>query len=133
MAHTIRQVTAVALEVDDRIGMLSQVLRTLKNEGLSMTAIVSQRKAGTALMGIPEDIEAARRLAGREGVALTTREVFYVEGDDEVGALCEITDKLANARINIEDIYALSSKGYYAAIYSVAAGDVERAAQALGL
>jgi len=133
MAYTVRQVTAVTLQVEDHIGMLSQALRVLKNEGVNMTAIVSQRKAGAAIMGIPEDLEAARKLASREGVAFTTREVFYVEGEDEVGALCDITDKLAGARINIEDVYALSSKGYYAAIYTVAAGDVERAAEALGL
>ena len=133
MANSVRQATAVALQVEDYIGMLSQVLRTLKNEGVNMTAIISQRKAGVTLMGIPEDVEAARNLAGREGVMLTTREVFYVEGEDEVGALCEITDKLANARINIEDVCALASKGHYAAVYTVAAADVEKAAEALGI
>ncbi len=133
MAYRVRQMAAVTLQVEDRIGMLSQVLHALRSARVNMLAVVSRRKGGTALLGIPEDIETARKLAAQEGVSLTQREVFYVEGDDEVGALCEITDKLSSARINIEDVYALATDGKYAAIYTVAAEDVERAAEALDI
>jgi hypothetical protein len=135
MAYRVRQVTAVIVQVDDYVGTLSQVLHALRDAGLNMVGVASQSRQGgmVHVLGIPEEIEAARSLAMREGVSIAEREVFLVEGDDQVGALCEVTDKISGARINIEDIYALATEGKYAAVYVVAAADVERAAEALGV
>ncbi|MEA3403426.1 MAG: ACT domain-containing protein [Armatimonadota bacterium] len=133
MGHTIRQVTAVVMQVEDRVGILHEVLCVLRDAGVNMLAIASQRRQGTALMAIPENPQRVRQLAAQHGVRLQTRQVFLVEGDDQVGALCGITEAIANAEINIEDIAALSAANRYAAVITFADADLEAAAKALGL
>lgn len=133
MGHTIRQVTAVVLQVDDEVGVLHRVLCALRDAGVNMIAIASQRRQGTALMAIPEDVDAIRRLASHSDVHLQTRQVFLIEGDDRVGALCDITKAIADAGISIEDIAALSAARRYAAVLTFADADLEAAARCLGL
>jgi len=133
MGHTTRQVTAVVLQLEDRVGVLHEVLCVLRDAGVNMLAIASQRRQGTALMAIPEDVNAVRELARNRGVSLQSRQVFLIEGDDRVGALCDITKALADAHISIEDIAALSASTRYAAVLTFADADLEAAGRALGL
>ena len=133
MGHTTRQVTAVVLQLEDRVGVLHEVLCVLRDAGVNMLAIASQRRQGTALMAIPEDVNAVRELARSRGVSLQSRQVFLIEGDDRVGALCDITKALADAHISIEDIAALSASTRYAAVLTFADADLEAAGRALGL
>ncbi len=133
MSHSIRQVTAVVMQVRDEVGVLHHVLCTLRDAGVNMLAIASQRKRGTALMAIPEDVQAVRELAAQRGVALQTRQVFLIESDDEVAALCDITGAIVNAGLSIEDFAALSAARRYAAVLTFADADLEAAAIALGL
>lgn len=135
MGHSIRQVTAIVIQVEDRVGMLHEVLCVLRDAGINMLAIASLRRHGTALMAIPEDINAVRELAAGHGhgISLQTRTVFLIEGDDRVGALCDITKAIADAGINIEDVAALSAQRRYAAVLTFADADLEAAAKALGL
>lgn len=121
------------MQVQDRVGMLHEVLCVLRDAGVNMLAIASQRKQGTALMAIPEDPQAVRQLAQQHGVHLQTRQVFLIEGDDRVGALCDITKAIADVGINIEDIAAISAASRYAAVITFADADLEAAAKALGL
>ncbi len=93
MGHTIRRVTAVVMQVEDRVGVLHEVLSVLRDAGVNMLAVASQRRQGTALMAIPEDVNAVRELARSRGVSLQSRQVFLIEGDDRVGALCDITGR----------------------------------------
>ncbi len=133
MGHTIRQVTAVVMQVDDEVGMLHRVLCVLRDAGVNMIAISSQRRQGTALMAIPEDVDSVRKLAAQSGVHLQTRPVFLIEGDDRVGALCDITKSIEDIGINIEDIAALSASRRYAAVLTFADADLEAAAKCFGL
>ena len=133
MGHTIRQVTAAVMQVDDEVGVLHSVLCVLRDAGVNMLAISSQRRQGTALMAISEDIDAIRKLASQSGVHLQTRPVFLIEGNDRVGALCDITKSVADAGINIEDVAALSASRRYAAVLTFADADLEAAAKCFGL
>ena len=133
MGHSIRQVTACVIQVEDKVGVLNRVLCVLRDSGVNMLAIASQRRQATALMAIPEDVQAVRELAREQGVRLQTRQVFLIEGDDRVGALCDITRSIADAGISIEDVAALSAASRYAAVLTFADADLEAAAKTLGL
>lgn len=133
MGHSIRQVTAVVMQVDDEVGVLHRVLCALRDAGVNMLALASQRNRGTALMAIPEDVSQVRKLAAERGVSLQTRQVFLIEGDDRVAALCDITKAIADAGINIEDVAALSASRRYAAVLTFADADLEAAGRALGI
>ncbi|MFW6437468.1 MAG: ACT domain-containing protein [Armatimonadota bacterium] len=133
MGHSIRRVTAAVMQIKDEVGELHRVLSVLEKAGINMLAIASQRRRGTALMAIPENVNSVRDLAGDQGVHLTTRQVFLIEGDDRVGALVDITKTLSDAGVNIEDIAALSAARRYAAVITFADADLEAASEALGL
>jgi len=133
MGRSIRRVTAAVMQVKDEVGELHRVLTVLKEAGINMMAVASQRRRGTALMAIPENVNAVRELAADQGVHLTTRQVFLIEGDDRVGALVDITKAVSDAGINIEDIAALSAARRYAAVITFADADLEAASKALGL
>jgi hypothetical protein len=133
MPYTISQVTAVIMQVEDKVGVLARVLRVLREGGADMVGLASQRRRGTALMAIPEDLHAVRELAGRHGMALSERQVFVVEGEDGVSALSDIVQRIADAGINIEDVAAMSVGGKYQAVFTFADADLREAAQVMGL
>jgi len=132
VSNRVSQVTAVTLRIEDRVGALAEVLSLLRDSGMKMVAIASQRRTGTALMLIPYDLEAVRKLAAERNILVSQRQVFMVEGDDGVGVLCEATQRIADAGINIEDIAALSTTDKYAAVLTFSDADLEAAGEALG-
>ncbi|MBI4715135.1 MAG: ACT domain-containing protein [Nitrospirae bacterium] len=57
---------------------------------------------------------------------------FHVQGDDRVGAVADVLTRLADAKINVTAIDALSAgEGRWGAILWVKAADVSKAAKAL--
>jgi prephenate dehydratase len=73
---------------------------------------------------------AARKLRMKVGPRKT---VFLVEGDDRVGAIAELCDRIAAAGINMTAMDAVSAgNGRYAAMFWVDPRDVNKTAKALG-
>ncbi len=56
---------------------------------------------------------------------------FLIQGDDRVGAIANIVGRLADSKISIVAVDAVSANGRYGALCSVAPRDVRRAAQVL--
>jgi predicted amino acid-binding ACT domain protein len=57
---------------------------------------------------------------------------FLVQGEDRVGAVADLLDRLGTAKINVTAIDAVSVDGQYGAIFWVAPKDVKKAAALLG-
>jgi predicted amino acid-binding ACT domain protein len=58
---------------------------------------------------------------------------FLVQGDDRVGAVADLLERLGSAKINVTAIDAVSiTDGRYGAILWVAPNDVKKAAALLG-
>jgi hypothetical protein len=57
---------------------------------------------------------------------------FLLQGDDRVGAVAELLERLGTAQINVTAIDAVSVNGRYGAIFWVAPKDVKKAAALLG-
>ena len=58
---------------------------------------------------------------------------FLIQGDDRPGAIAEITQKLAQANINVTSIQAFSAgSGRYGGMLWVKPTDLRKAAKALG-
>ncbi|HEY5593609.1 MAG TPA: hypothetical protein VIL61_00425, partial [Nitrospiria bacterium] len=84
---------------------------------------------------IPEDPVAFQAAAKRAGLKLSvTKSGFLVQGEDRPGAVAEIMGKLANAKINVTAIDAVSAGGgRYVAILWVKPKDIAAATRALGV
>ena len=57
---------------------------------------------------------------------------FLLQGDDRVGAIAELLDRLGTAKINVTAIDAVAVDERYGAIFWVAPKDVKKTATILG-
>jgi hypothetical protein len=135
MADTIRKVTYFALEVSNKPGEGARVLGALANAGVNLLAFSgfpSGRKA--QLDFIPEDVAVFKNAV--KAVKIKTRPQkfgFLVQGDDRKGAVADLLKTMAEKKINVTAIDAVSAGAdRYAAIFWVAPKDVNKAAKALG-
>ena len=131
----IRKADYFSMEVPNRIGEGARLLGALRDAGVNLlgfTGFPTGRRAQVDF--IPEDTAsfkaAARKLSMKVGPRKT---VFLVQGDDRVGAIAEIVDKLADAGINMTAMDAVATGGRrYAAMFWVDPGDVNKVARVLG-
>jgi prephenate dehydratase len=135
MSDTARKVDYFYVVVPDKPGEGAKVLSALAAAGINLLAFCgfpSARKGQLDL--IPEDTAAFKVAAKTLKLKLSPRKTgFLVQGDDRVGAMNETLDKLADAKINITAMSAISSGGgLYGAIFWVKPEAVARAAKLLG-
>jgi hypothetical protein len=83
---------------------------------------------------IPDDARKFKQAADAAGLALTRpKRAFLITRDDRVGAAAEHAKKLADAKVNITAVTALTGgSGRYGMLLWVASGDFDKAAAALG-
>ncbi|MGH8727999.1 MAG: hypothetical protein ACREV9_07545 [Burkholderiales bacterium] len=135
MTDKVRKVSYFSIQKPDQPGQGAHLLKALKDSGvnlLAFTAFPSGRQAQMDL--VPEDTEALRAAAKKMGLSLSEqRNGFLVQGKDRVGAITEMTQKLADAGINITALDAIAAgEGRFGAIFWIGASDVHKAAQVLG-
>jgi predicted amino acid-binding ACT domain protein len=68
----------------------------------------------------------------REAEEVERRRSLPVQGDDRVGAIADLLERLGAAKINVTAIDAVCADGRYGAIFWVAAKDVKKTAALLG-
>jgi hypothetical protein len=135
MLDTVRKLDYFAIQAPDRPGEGARLLAALKSHGVNLLALSgfpSARKSQVDL--VPEDAAALRAAAKKMKLALGARKTcFVIQGDDRVGALADTLQTLADAKINVTAIQAVTAgMGRYGAIFWVKARDVAKAAKALG-
>jgi hypothetical protein len=135
MADIVRKVAYFAMEVPNKPGEGARVLGALADAGvnlLAFTGFPSGRKAQLDL--IPED-EALFKNAVKAAKIKTRPHKFgfLVQGDDRKGAVGDLLKTMAEKKINVTAVDAVSAgAGRYAAILWVASRDVNKATKALG-
>ncbi len=136
MADTVRSVEYYYVTVPDMPGGGQQILTALKDGGVNLLAFLGFPLSGgqSQIDLVPEDPESLREAAARAGATLSeAKRAFLIEGDDRVGAVADVTGKLAEANINLTAAAATrAGSGRFGMIVWVAAADYERAAEALG-
>jgi len=135
MNETIKVAQYFYLDAPDRPGEAARLLGVLQEEGVNLLALSgfpSGRRTQVDL--VPEDPARLRAVARRQRWKLTgPKKVLLITGEDRIGAMVEIAEKLAGAKINIVATQAVATgPGVFGAILWVAPADVRRAAKALG-
>lgn len=135
MAYTIRRVEYFHTTVKDEPGESYKVLSALAGLGVNLLAFtaVPVGPATTQLTLFPEEPSKMASEAGRAKMLLDgPHRALLVQGDDELGALAIVHEKLYRADVNV---YASSgvSDGYgkYGHVIYVRPEDYSRAAKAL--
>jgi hypothetical protein len=135
MADEIRRVDYFYIQVPNRPGEGARALGVLRDAGVNLLAFSGFPEGRGAQMDfVPEDAAAFRRVAKSAKWKLTgPKKAFHITGDDRPGVIAEITQKLADAKINVTACDAVcQGGGRYGAILWVAPRDVGRAAKVLG-
>jgi hypothetical protein len=135
MADTIRLVEYFYITAPNKAGEGARALNTLKNAGVNLLAFSGfPQRRRAQLDFIPADPAAFKQAAKTaKWKVVGPKRGFLVQGDDRVGAVAELLERLGAAKINVSAIDALCvADGRYGAIFWVAPKDVKKAAALLG-
>lgn len=137
MSLSIKRANYYHTTVDDKHGKGYWLLEHFRQKGVSLVAFVAFPLGGgkSQLDFVVEDVEILRQAALEAGILLTgPKRAFIAQGDDEVGAIVELHQKLTAAEINIHAATGLSSgAGSFCYLFWVPSADYEGAALALGI
>jgi len=127
----VRQQLTVAWQ--NRPGELANVCAVLAEVNVNIDALATA-EAGEygAVRMLVDDVDAARQVFRKAGVAHTTIDVLAIEISNAPGALTEVAGKLAAEKVNIEYFYASAAAGTGSALGVFKVSDPQRAAQAVG-
>jgi hypothetical protein len=135
MADRVRKVAYCKLEVPARPGQAAAALGALREEGVDLLAFSGFPIGGgrAQLDFVAASLAGVRRVARRQGWRLGgPKKGFLIQGSDRVGAVHEHLARLADARINVTAVDAVTAgAGRYGVILWVKPRDHARAARAL--
>ena len=135
MADTIRRVEYFKIQTPNKPGEGARALGPLRDAAVNLLAFKGFPRGQRWQMDfIPEDPVAFKNAAKRAGLKLSpSKRGFLVQGQDRVGAITDLMTRLAEAKINVTAIDAVSAgEGRYGAIFWVKPQDVAKAARVLG-
>lgn len=134
MADIVRLVEYFYITAPNKPGEGARALNTLKDAGVNLLAFSGFPQGRRAQMDfIPADPAAFRQAAKRaKWKVVGPKRGFLVQGEDRVGAVADLLERLGAAKINVTAIDAVSvADGRHGAIFWVAAKDVKKAATVL--
>lgn len=137
MAPPVRKIEYFNITVKDQPGESFKVLTYLKDLGVNLRAFSAiPMGANTVLFTVfPEDpakLSQEMRYSGK--ILEGPHYAVLVQGEDEVGALTEIHQKLYDADVNVSAANGVSTgKGDFGYIIYIRSDEFEKAAAALGI
>jgi hypothetical protein len=135
MAETVRLVEYYSLEVADTPGAAFRILEQLCAAGVYLLAFSGFPKGRRAQLDfVPANAPAFRAVARKAGWKLGgPQKGFLIYGDDRVGVVADLLEKLTTAKINVTATQAIiAGADRFGMILWVKSRDVRRAAQVLG-
>ncbi len=134
MADSVRKVAYFAMQIPNRRGEGAAVLGPLADMGVDLLGFTGFPSAkGSQVDFIPRDPAAFLRVAKKLGIRVKPKKYgFLAQGKDRKGAVACLLATLAEAKVNVTAIDAVSAPGKnFAALLWVKDKDYARAAKAL--
>jgi hypothetical protein len=134
MGDTIRIAQYFKVTVSDKPGEGARMLTTFRQAGVDLLAFSGFPRARRGQLDfVPSDPAIFKTAAKQARVKVEgPKTCFLVEGDDRAGAGAELMATLADAKINVTALQAVTAgAGRYGAILWVKPRDVKKATQAL--
>ena len=135
MSDRLRRVDYFHVMIPNTAGQASKIAGSLADAGVNLLAFSGFPSGKMAQLDLmPEDSGKLKRVAKKLGLELSAKKSgFLFQGDDRVGAMTDLFDKLADAKINLIAVDAVSSgKGRFGAIFWVKPEAVAKTAKLLG-
>jgi len=124
----MKQITVVA---DDKVGLLADISYILGKARINIEAIAVEVIGHKAVINLTlKDDKRAAELLKNNGYRVLESEVLVVKLKDEPGELARISERLAEAGINVESLYLLSRHEGYS-LDALRVGNYKKAAKLL--
>ena len=131
---TIRKADYFSMQVSNKAGEGARLLGALRDAGVDLLAFTGFPSGKRAQVDfVPKDSAKFRRAARAIGMKVgAPKTVFLATGDDRVGAIASICEKIAATGVNMTAMDAIANgRGRYAAIFWVPPRAVAKVAKAL--
>jgi hypothetical protein len=135
MADTIRLVEYFYITAPNTAGEGARALAMLKDAGVDLLAFSGFPQGRRVQLDfIPANPAFFQQTVKKaKWKVVGPKRGFFVQGDDRVGAVAELLERLGSAKINVTAVDAVSvGTGRYGAIFWVGPRDVKKAAALLG-
>jgi prephenate dehydratase len=135
VAEGITKIEYYAVDMPNKPGTGAHVLNAFKEAGINFTAMwgypVGQGNSRIDL--VPENPAEFKKVAKKLKIALGPKQVaFHVVAKDKKGAVGAITQKLADAGVNMRAVLAVcSGAGRFGGLIEVDAADLKKATKLL--
>ena len=137
MSTKIRRVQYFYAMVKDQPGEAYRLMTQLASSEVSLMAFkaIPMGPELTQLVLFPDDVERLARAAERTGVVLTgPHNAFLIHGDDRLGALVDLHQRLSDAHVNVYASDGVTDgRGGYGYVLYVRPDEYETAAGILGV
>ena len=136
MADSVRIASYFKMAAPDKPGEGASALGRLRDAGVNLLAFSGfPRNRRAQLDFVPVDPIAFKSVAKEAKLKVLGPKVcFLAEGDDRPGAGAELLSRLAEAKVNVTALQAISAgSGRYGAIFWVKPRDVKKVAKLLGI
>ena len=131
----IRKVSYCTLSVPSRAGQAVGILKALKDAGVDLQAFTGFPSGGgkAQIDLISNDMNGVKRVAKQQGWRLSkVKRGFLAQGQDRVGAVYNVLQRLAKKNINVVAVDAVvAGKKQFGMIFWVKPKDYRRASTAL--
>ncbi len=118
--------------IENRPGHLIAPCRLLSEAGINIVALsLAETQKYGILRLIVRDWEKAKEVLGANGVRVSVNEVLAVQVADRPGGLVDVLDPIVAAELNVEYMYAFSTKMGDQAVLIFRFEDPDAALQAL--
>jgi len=126
------KVNQLIVETPDEVGMMAKVCSAISDAGINIKAISAYVKEGKGyFMLLTEDSSKAEQALKSAGFTASQEEIVAIELENEVGAAKKMTQKMADAGVNLKYCYGSTGNGTMALLV-LNSDDNEKALKALG-
>jgi prephenate dehydratase len=136
MSAQVQLVNHYRTTVSDRAGEGARLLAVLRDAGVNLIALwgYPYGRGRARLEFVPENGTVFADAAKQAKLKLSKKETaFWVQGDDQPGALAEVLEKLAAARISVNAVQGVSAgAGRFGAVLFLTPAATRKAVDILG-
>lgn len=123
----------LAVSLQSKPGALAQICSTLGKAGVNISAMLAPEVKGRGRVRLLVDSpEKAKEALSAAKIRFSEEEVIAVSLDNRAGSLGEVTEKLAQAKINVKYAYATVSEGSTKGTVIIAVPNADKALGVLG-
>ena len=133
--ETVRKADYYKITIPNKTGEGAKAVGAIRNAGINLLAFTGFPAGKHSQIDfIPEDSAAFEHAAKRSKLKISKKKpCFVIQGDDRTGAIANILERLASAKVNVIALDGVSAgAGRYGAILWVTPKDVNKASSALG-